>query len=113
MLQQAGCLLTKKGIAILSKELVSGIKKPSDLKGINPFIESSIAEYATTILAIKQEIGDARMTIMTKHFKLIRVLYVGPGSDIVFIIMHARHGCGWASRYDCDYYVFKGSKQSK
>ena len=103
----------RNGIAILIKELVTGIKKPFDLKGINPFIESSIADYAITILTIKQEIGDARMNITTKSLEFVRVLYGGPGLDIVFIIMYTCQGCGWATRYEYDYYVITGGKQSK
>ena len=80
---------------------------------MNPYIKASIAEYAATILTIKQEICDARMNIMTKSLEFLRVLYGGPGSDIGFIIMYHCQGCGWAPRYDYDYFVIPGSKTSK
>ena len=76
---------------------------------MNPYIKASFADYATTILTIKQEIGSARMNITTKSLEFLRVLYGGPRSDIVFIIMYTCQGCGLAPRYDYDY-SFQGRK---
>ena len=52
-LQEAAAKLTKQVIAMIMKQLGTGIREPSDLKGMNPYVEASIAYYATTIFTIK------------------------------------------------------------
>ena len=58
---------------------------------------------------IKQEIGAARMNIMTNNLKFIRIIYGGPRSQLVIIVMYVCQACGWAPKFDYDYWVIPGA----
>ena len=63
-------------------EFVSGIKTPEEVRIQSPHIESCIADYVTSMLRIKHKISAVRMAVMTKSLEFVRVIYVGPGSDM-------------------------------
>ena len=87
-LQLAARLIGMKAIAKIMMQFVSGIKTPEEVRIQALHIESPIAHYITSMFNIKQEIGAARIAILTKSFEFVRLIYSCQGSDIVFIIMH-------------------------
>ena len=64
------------------------------------------------MLKIKKKIGAARMSVLTKNLEFIRVIYGGPRSEFVIIVMYVCQRCGWAPKYDYDYWVIPGPKGS-
>ena len=99
-------------ITVIVQEMVTGTKGFDDLAGIglHKDLEATISEYCMVMLKIKQEIGAARMNIMTKNLKFIRIIYGGPRSQLVVIVMYVCQACGWAPKFDYDYWVIPGAK---
>ena len=45
---------------------------------------------------------------MTKRLEFVRVIYGGSGSKVVIVVLYVCQACGWAPKYDYDYYVVPG-----
>ena len=65
------------------------------------------------MLVIKQRVGQARMNVMTKSLEFVRVIYGGPGSKLVIVVLYVCQVCGWAPKYDYDYYLVPGKGGSQ
>ena len=96
------------------KEIVTGIKSLDSLEqeGLDEDVEACISDYCLVMLKIKKKIGAARMSVLTKNLEFIRVIYGGPRSEFVIIVMYVCQRCGWAPKYDYDYWVIPGPKGS-
>ena len=71
-------------------------------------LEGTISDYCLVMLQIKDKLGAARMSISTKNLEFIRILYGGPRSQMVVVIMYVCRCYGWAPKYDYAYSVVQG-----
>ena len=92
------------------QEIVTGIRSWDSFaeEGLDEDLEASISEYCLVMLKIKNKIGAARMSILTKNLEFIRIIYGGPRSEIVVIVMYVCQACGWAPKCDYDFLVVPG-----
>ena len=51
-------------------------------------------------------LGDT--SVLTNNLEFIRIVYGGPRSEVVVIVMYVCQACGWAPKYDYDYWVVPG-----
>ena len=77
-------------------EIVTGIRSLDSLEkeGLDEDVEASISDYCLVMLKIKKKIGAARMSVLTKNLEFIRIIYGGPRSEFVIIVMYACQCCG-------------------
>ena len=94
----------------MTQEVVTGIRSRESLaeEGLDEDLEASISEYCSVIFNIKGRIGAAKMSVLTKNLEFIRIVYGGPRSEVVVIVMYVCQACGWAPKYDYDYWVVPG-----
>ena len=89
------------------REIVTGFKSLDSFEqdGLDEDVKARISDYCLVMLKIKKKIGAARMSVLTKNLEFIRVIYGGPRSEFVIIVMYVCQRCGWAPKYDYDYCV--------
>ena len=62
------------------------------------------------MLEIKQRVGKACMNVTTKSLEFVSIIYGGPGSKIIIVVLYVCQACGWAPKFECEYYVIPGPK---
>ena len=55
---------------------------------VNEGLEQAISECCAAMLQIKQRVGQAMMNVMTKGLEFVRIIYGGPGSNIVIVVLY-------------------------
>ena len=108
-LRKAAHKLGQRAIAEIIKELDTCIRDLSELEeaDIHPILKQLISEYCEVMMSIKQKIGTERMPAMTKGLDFVPVIYGGPGSKMTIVVLYVCQSCGWAPKFDYDYYVTK------
>ena len=60
------------------------------------------------MIHIKQRIGQARVDSFTKGIEFCRNLYGGIQSLLTITLVHVCPECGWAPKFDFDYWILSG-----